>query len=116
MTFTNEGAVGNGVELASAELGSGTYSILESKYYFAFQTPPNGYYKLTWDETFTPDGGGAPTSTPRTFTWDGTTPSGYNVADPTTWPVTPTLEVDPPASNGTITITNLVVACYSLGS
>lgn len=101
------------VELASAELSTGeaTYSVMESKYQWAHQVPPTGQYELTWVERFTPDGGGSPTDTPQTYTWDGTTPSGYNPADSTTWPKSAVFEVDYPASNGTISIHLLTYNC-----
>jgi hypothetical protein len=103
-------------ELASAELSTdgSSYSVMESKYQFAHQVPPNGYYKLTWIERFTPDAGGTPTDTMQSYTWDGTTPGGYDPTMPSTWPKTPVFEVDYPASNGEINLVSLVVKCYAL--
>ena len=100
-------------ELASAELssGAGTYSILESKYAFAWQVPPSQFYELTWVERFTPDGGGSPTDTAKSFTWDGTIPNGYNPSDSSTWPRSTVFEVDYPSSNGSISLHNLAVNC-----
>jgi hypothetical protein len=103
---------GSGGELASAELNSdgSSYSIMESKYQWAHPVPPLGYYKLTWDEVFTPDSGG-PVSTPKSYVWDGTTPGGYNPSDNTTWPTSSIFEVDYPSSNGSISMANLGVSC-----
>lgn len=98
--------------LASAELSSteATYSILQSKYQFAHPVPPNATYKLTWVERFTPDTG-SPTDTPKSYTWDGTVPSGYASSNSSTWPKTTIFEVDQPSSNGSVSIHNLAVDC-----
>ena len=100
-------------ELASAELNadSSGYSIMESQYQLAHPIPPTGIYILMWVERFTPDGGGAPTNTARSYTWDGAIPGDYNRSDPATWPKTSIFEVDHPASNGIITLHNLTVNC-----
>lgn len=101
------------LEVASAELSTDqtSFSVLESKYQWAHPIPPNSIYKLTWDEVFHPDGGGATSSTPQSYTWDGTTPAGYNPSDDTTWPTSGIFEVNYPSSNGSIWIENLVVSC-----
>jgi hypothetical protein len=100
-------------EVASAELSTDqtSYSILESKYQFAHPVPPNGTYKLAWIERFQPDGGGAPTDTARSYTWDGTIPGGYDPANSATWPMTSIFEVDYPASNGATSLVSLTVDC-----
>jgi hypothetical protein len=112
-------AFGTGVpvELASAELATdgSSYSILESRYQGAHPIPPAGYYKVTWVQRFTPDGGGAVVDSPESYIWNGVTPGDYNPTDPTTWPTTPVFEVDAPATNGEVTFVNLVVSCVDSG-
>ncbi len=105
-------ALGNDHDLiASAELISGSYSVLEGKYQWKHPLPPGGYYKITWDEVFTPDLGGAPTTTPQTYTWDGTKPPAYDPTDATTWPGSDVREVDFPMENGDVTLANVVISC-----
>jgi hypothetical protein len=111
-TYTDTGICA--VTLANANLASNelNYSVQESQYFLAHPVPPTGgSYSISWIERFTPASGGAAVDTTRTYTWDGTTPSGYSVSDPSTWPKTSTYTVNYPTSNGTVKIVNLQYTC-----
>ena len=51
------------------------------------------------------------TETPKTWTWDGTPPGGYDPADSATWPLSPEYTIPVPEANGTTTVANLKTAC-----
>lgn len=108
------------VELAEADIYDGSVDVAfrnlsnftqdltvrRSSYHFVF-TPPSAAsglgYELEWVERFYPEGGGAPTDTPRSFVWSGASP-GVDQS-------TPAYDVDPPATDGTISIQDVVVTC-----
>lgn len=101
--------------LAAASLASDelSYNIQAGKYKIAFQIPKVGNgscYKITWNETFTPDTG-SPVVTAKSYTWDGSIPSGYDSTDNTTWPTSDEHTVDVPSSNGSVSVTDLVAVC-----
>jgi hypothetical protein len=70
------------------------------QYKFTFSSI-SGYscFKITWNETFTPEGGGSSTSTAKSYLWNGTDTE------------TPVYTIDVPVSQGTTTITNVVQSC-----
>lgn len=89
-----------------------TLTLRKMEYYLAHKIPLIGTcYKLEWVERFTPDGGGMPVDTPRSYTWDGVTPSGYDPNDPDTWPVTTTYDAGFPSDEGVISIADTVATC-----
>ena len=89
---------------AHLPLDESSYSITKFSYSFSFIVPASKYYKITWDEVFTPDSG-SPSTTPKSWIFDDPTVtvgasrnSSSNI-------------IPPPASNGTTTIENIVVLC-----
>lgn len=69
------------------------------QYKFAILGGLGGCYKITWVERFTPEGGGSPTDTARSYLWDGVATE------------TGVYTITPPSSQGTTAIAN-VVATY----
>jgi len=68
-------------------------------------------YIIKWVERFSPEGGGAPTDTVKTYTWSGTIPGGYDPTDSTTWPITGEYTLATPATDGTTTLACITVTC-----
>ncbi len=97
-----------GTSLAGNET---SFSVSDGKYMFAIPPSPTGYFLLSWTQRFTPDGGGAPTDSPMSYTWDGTIPPDYNPDDMTTWIQTSIYEVDHPATAGGISLINITINC-----
>ena len=56
-------------------------------------------YRITWDEVFTPKGGGSTTITSKNYTWNG-----YDAE-------TPIYEIDVPALEGTTAVDNIIYSC-----
>lgn len=100
-------------EIASAELNpsGSSYSIQEGKYFFLFQIPNSFQYQISWVEVFIPDSGSGVIQTPRTFSWTGGFPHDYNPATSSTWPVSPTYELDAPDSNGVWQLASMSYSC-----
>jgi hypothetical protein len=98
---------------ASRSLASNEESVTfsEAKYTIHLSAPQAAHCKirLEWDEVFTPDGGGSPTTTPRTFDWDlGKPCKPKDVDDMTIDTDEYTLAV--PATNGTLALANFVIS------
>lgn len=77
-------------------------TITKRKMEYKFPLPTLvGYtcYGLSWDEVFTPKGGGSPTITPKNYSWNGSDTE------------TPIYTIDVPASEGVITVTEPVPTC-----
>lgn len=86
-----------------------SYAIAEAQYRFRFKVPKVGNgskYIITWVERFSPEGGGTPTDTVKTFTWDGVIPDGYDPADFETFPMSDEYTLAIPATDGTVEITS----------
>lgn len=66
------------------------------QYKFTIPSGLTGCYKLTWVERFTPEGGGSPTDTAKSYLWDGTATE------------TPAYTISAPAAQGTTTIADVV--------
>lgn len=81
-----------------------SYSATKLIYHFDFTVPASKYYKITWDEVFTPESG-SPTVTHKSWTFDDT---GSTVGAPES---SPDYTIDVPSSNGTTTIENIVISC-----
>ena len=91
-----------------------SYAIAESVYRFRFKVPKVGNgstYIIKWVERFSPEGGGAPTDTVKTFTWSGTIPGGYDATDSATWPLSDEYTMAVPATDGTVTIACITATC-----
>jgi hypothetical protein len=92
-----------------------TLSKREGIYWFTFTAPisrarPNPCYHITWKERFTPTTG-SPVDIPKSWTWDGEIPEGYDPADGETWPRSPDFTVPIPTTNGITTVEEIVVSC-----
>lgn len=77
-------------------------TITKRKMEYKFPLPSlTGYtcYSLTWDEVFTPKGGGSTTSTSKSYVWNGSDTE------------TPIYTIDVPLTEGTITVTQPVASC-----
>lgn len=57
------------------------------------------YYRISWNETFTPEGGGSTTVTPKSYVWNG-----FDTQ-------TPVYTIDVPANEGTTMITDVTAHC-----
>ena len=81
-----------------------SYSATSLTYHFDFTVPSSKYYKITWDEVFTPDTG-TPTTTPMSWTFNdlGATVGATESSPDNTIAV--------PSSNGITTIDNIVISC-----
>lgn len=114
-TFTSS-SPGSFANVSSDELSC---AVRESRYRLRFKIPLIGFgtcYKVTWKERFTPEGGGTSIDTDRCDIWNGTTPSGYDPDDSTTWPVLPSVapyyyELPVPSTDGTTTVVSIVAEC-----
>lgn len=77
-------------------------TITKRKMEYKFPLPSlTGYtcYSLTWDEVFTPKGGGSTTSTSKSYVWNGSDTE------------TPIYTINVPITEGTITVTQPVASC-----
>lgn len=77
-----------------------TITMRKMEYRFVLPTL-TGYscYKISWNETFTPEGGGSATVTPKSYVWNGSDT------------VTPTYTIDVPQNQGTTTVTDISFSC-----
>jgi hypothetical protein len=92
-----------------------TNAIREAVLWFTFPAPvsrgrPNPCYQITWKERFTPTTG-SPVDTPKSWTWDGEIPEGYDPEDEETWPRSPDFTVPIPTANGTTTVEDVEFSC-----
>ncbi len=87
------------------------YAIAEVKYRFRFKAPNvgAGRYKLTWVERLVPTSG-ATTDTVKTWTWDGTLPSGYDPDNWSSWPVSSDFILAIPSINARLNIGPCIIA------
>ncbi|NBW38511.1 MAG: hypothetical protein EBR30_26525 [Cytophagia bacterium] len=98
------GSFSGGVACSGAyyDKTSDELTITKRKMEYKFVLPTlTGYscYKITWNETFTPEGGGSTTVTAKSYIWNGTDTE------------TPVYTIDVPAAQGTTTVTDVSVSC-----
>jgi hypothetical protein len=77
-------------------------TITKREFQYKFTLPTLGAglcYQITWVERFTPEGGGSPTDTARTYDWDGSATE------------TPVYSVSAPAVDGTTSIESVAASC-----
>lgn len=92
--------------LASRNLSpdESSYTLQRTQYKFRFTPPTFGLgYQIEWIERFTPEGGGAPTDTARTFIWVG--------VDPGEEQYSAVFTLNEPATDGVIAIVEIVFTC-----
>lgn len=95
------GAFSAGSPSASYDKSTDEVTISKSKAEYKFTLPSisTPCYKLTWIERFTPEGGGSPTDTAKSYLWDGVSTE------------TGVYTLDVPGSEGTTTIVSIVASC-----
>lgn len=100
---------------ASRNLSSNEAScaVSESLYRFRFKVPKvgGGNFTITWVERFTPEGGGTPVDTVKSFVWDKTVPEGYNPDVFSTWPMSPEYTLAIPSTDGTVRLACVKTTC-----
>jgi len=94
------------------DLSEKSYLLGDAVYSVRFQASARGPCIISWVERFYPEGGGTPTDTVKSYSWDGTIPSGYDANDDTTWPTSGDFTLPPPATDGYI-ITECFTATYT---
>ncbi len=100
----------NSIASAALSMDQSHYVMEAGEYQFAHPVPASGQYTITWNETFVPDGG-SPVSTPKSYTWNGVIPPGYDPANMSTWPTSPLYSVSAPSSNGQVNVDTIVGSC-----
>lgn len=84
------------------DISSDELTITKRKMEYKFTLPSlSGYscYKLTWDEVFTPEGGGSTTVTSKSYLWNGTDTE------------TSVYTINVPANQGTTVVSNITASC-----
>lgn len=83
-------------DLSTDEL---TATMRKLQYKFSIPSGLSGCYKIEWIERFSPEGGGSPTDTAKSYLWDGSATE------------TGAYTIDVPATQGAVSIESVTASC-----